>query len=219
MPVLSIIFDLDGTLLDTLEGLAYCANTVLRQRGWKEHPVESYRRFVGGGLRQLIVRITPQGLSDRDISQCCEEFNAIYHKNWKHQCAPYPGVPEMLGEIVSKQIPIAILSNKPHEFTRIFVREFFPSVPFSLVWGQRPGVPEKPDPTAPLQIAKQLDCDPADMLFVGDSDVDILTGRNAGMISCGVLWGFRSEQELRDSGAHLITHNPAEISQYVCNTP
>ncbi len=215
MAFTSIIFDLDGTLLDTLAGLATTCNAVLAGYGFPLHRHERYRYFVGDGLTALIERITPEG-TDRHIREECRcRFTELYAKNWRHSCAPYAGIPEMLAALRQHSFQLAVLSNKPHAFASVIVEDFFPGTIFSLVYGQRDGYPKKPDPAAALEIAAQLGSNPRESVFVGDSGVDIQTGKAAGMLTVGVAWGFRGKEELLKNDADIIINTPMELLHHV----
>ncbi len=212
----AIIFDLDGTLLDTLEDLAEAANRTLAHHGLPTHPVSRYRYFVGDGLQSLIKRILPQQRRDAEtMSRLSEDFRRFYQQNWNRTSSPYQGINTMLTALQNQQIPLAVLSNKPHTFTEICVQEWFAPHCFSLVRGQHPDQPRKPDPTGALEIAAHLGVAPGCMLFVGDTAVDMQTAVRAGMDGAGVLWGFRSAEELRDNGARYLVSRPAEILSLV----
>lgn len=211
----TVIFDLDGTLLDTLEDLAYASNLVLAECGHPEHPVEKYRYFVGDGLRVLMERIVPSTCTPADIDHCCTLFNRIYGEYWDRATRPYPGIDEMLQQLGRVGVRLAVLSNKPHQFTTVYVDRFFPGHRFDLVFGQREGVKKKPDPAGAYEIAEKLGVRPAQCIYVGDTAVDMQTGKSAGMFTIGVLWGFRTLEELKENNADLIVHHPREIVDYV----
>lgn len=215
MNCLSIIFDLDGTLLDTLADLAETCNELLQEHDLPTHPTAAYRNFVGDGLQTLIRRITPIGTEEIFIKQCCALFEERYARNWKRNSCPYPGIDDMVAALKMHGVKLAVLSNKPDAFTKLFVDEFFPMGQFSIVHGQRQGIPKKPDPTVALAIAAQLNVRPQETLFVGDSGVDIKTGKAADMLTAGVSWGFRSVRELTENNADIVFHNPLELQQYV----
>ena len=214
MSHLSIIFDLDGTLLDTLDDIAETANQVLGRLRMAQHPTDTYRHYVGDGLLALMQRSCPSGTDDATIDHCCALFSEIYAKNWKKGCRPFDGINQLLLALKNLTIPLAILSNKPHRFTQLFVEELLPQNMFSAVYGQREGFARKPDPAAAYEIARQF------LFFilsefVGDSGVDIATGRNAGMITVGVLWGFRDAGELTAAHADFIISQPMELVDHV----
>jgi len=211
----SIIFDLDGTLLDTLQGIAETANTTLVRHNFPVHPQKDYMQFVGDGLSVLIERITPQGTEQYLRENCRQMFLQLYAENWQKNCRPYPGIDELLTAVVKKSITISVLSNKPHAFTQLFVNRYFPAVPFSQIYGQREGVAKKPDPTVALQIARQQKLLPEKMLFVGDTAIDIRTGKAAAMATAAVTWGFRGIDELQAEKPDILVNTPMDLLQYV----
>ena len=209
----AILFDLDGTLLDTLEDLATAANRALGTLGLPAHPTDAYRVFVGDGLRTLAERILPgEQRSAAQVDALVATFEREYSRTWNERTAPYAGVPEMLDRLTGDGYRMSVLSNKPDAFTRLCVEQLLPHWTFAPLYGQRPGVPKKPDPAAALAIAAELGLDPAEVLYLGDTATDMHTARAAGMAAVGVLWGFRTADELRAAGArHLITH-PGELA-------
>lgn len=215
MKCLSIIFDLDGTLLDTLQDIAETGNAVLAQHGFPIHPHEEYKHFVGDGLSILMQRITPPGTKTQLIERCCQLFLLLYSDNWSNNCRPYKGVEGMLAAIKEKGVNMSVLSNKPHAFTKLFVDRFFSGMSFSFVLGQREGFAKKPDPTIALDIAKKMKTYPSEMFFVGDTATDIQTGKASGMMTVGVTWGFRSANELHAENPDILINNPMELLQYV----
>lgn len=202
----AVLFDLDGTLLDTLDDLATAANRVLAAQSLPVHPVDAYRTFVGDGVRTLVERILPPALrSPEKISDLVRAFEQEYSHNWRERTVPYPGIAAMLDQLTALGLPLCILSNKPDAFTRLCVEQLLPQWNFAPLLGQRPGIAKKPDPAAALEIATLLGLEPEDILYVGDSSVDMRTARSAGMDAVGVLWGFRTADELMAAGAlHLI---------------
>ncbi len=208
----AVLFDLDGTLLDTLEDLAVAANRVLARQGLSSHPVEAFRTFVGDGLLALVERILPEDRrTPAMIRESAAAFEQEYAQNWDEHSRPYPGVADLLDRLTAAGLRMSILSNKPDAFTRLCVRQLLPQWTFYPLLGQRPGVPKKPDPVAALEIARLLDLAPRDMLYVGDSGVDMRTARSAGMDAAGVLWGFRGADELRQAGARYLVARPDEL--------
>jgi phosphoglycolate phosphatase len=212
-----VIFDLDGTLLDTLDDLADAANRMLRLQGFAPHPIDAYRTFVGDGLFVLIKRITPSNISEDKLLRCMRIFEQQYETNWNNKTALYPGIETMLNRLTELQVHIAILSNKPDNYTKKCVNKFLVSHDFYPVLGQREHIERKPSPTGALEIANKLNAAPRSCIFVGDSSVDMKTGNAAGMISIGVSWGFRTESELLEAGAQHIIHHPLELVRYVTN--
>lgn len=215
MTYLSIIFDLDGTLLDTLDNIVESVNMVLTSHGFPPHRNEDYKKHFGNGLHNLISQSVPKATGKSVIRDCCGEFVEIYSKNWKENCCPYKGINTMLTDLSDQGIKLAVLSNKPHAFTCMFVDEFFDKEIFQLVFGQRDEVEKKPHPAGALNIATLLQIQPEKILFIGDSDVDIMTGKAAGMGTAGVSWGYRTVQELMENKADIIVNSPMEIVEYV----
>ncbi|MEN8198934.1 MAG: HAD family hydrolase [Thermodesulfobacteriota bacterium] len=207
-----LVFDLDGTLLDTLQDLADAANATLSHYGFPVHPVDSYRYFVGDGLKTLTRRIIPDSsASDEDLNKYMKKFAEIYSRNWNKNSAPYPGVEEMISSLRDAGLQLAVLSNKPHAFTKICVESYFPDDPFVFVFGQRDGVAKKPDPAGALEIAEKMGLNPGEILYVGDTATDMQTGNSAGMRTIGVEWGFRERAELVENRAWRIVSTPAEV--------
>ena len=211
----AVIFDLDGTLLDTLADIAAAANAVLQRRGFPAHDVELYRYFVGDGLEVLMQRILPADATASLVQECCADFADIYRNCWDKTSGPYPGITTMLSELHRNGLQLAVLSNKPHAFTTIYIDRFFPETEFAMVLGQRAGVPKKPDPAGAIEIAASLAVAPAECVYVGDTSVDMQTGNRAGMSTVGVLWGFRDLAELQENNAGRIVTTPQEIVDYV----
>ena len=212
------IFDLDGTLLDTLEDLADACNQTLEVCGYPQHPVDAYKHFVGDGLRVLMERITPDHVEPSDIDRCFEIFNKVYSDCWDKRSRPYDGIPEMLRELRSAGVRCSVLSNKPHSFTGTYIQRFFDKGTFELVFGQREGVAKKPSPAGALEIAAKMNVNAADCIYVGDTAVDMQTGTAAGMFTIGVLWGFRDIVELQRNNADMIVKSPMEIVEYVIHS-
>jgi phosphoglycolate phosphatase len=207
------LFDLDGTLLDTLDDLADSANAALKTLHYPIHPTDAYRYFVGDGMRTLVERIMPERSSEKQIVECEDIFKKMYAAHWADKTRPYQGVEAMLSGLLNLGRRLAILSNKPDEFTRMCVKKFFPADLFACIRGQRDDVPKKPDPAGALMIAEKLGLPPGDILYVGDTATDMRTGKRAGMKTAGVLWGFRGRDELEANGADYIVSTPQEIIQ------
>ena len=208
----AMLFDLDGTLLNTLEDIADAANCVLTRHHFPAHPVDAYRHFVGEGARVLVWRLIPQDARTEELVDVMyAEFRAEYSRNWNAKTKPYEGIPEMLDGVVGRGLKIAVLSNKPDDFTRRCVGEFFPHWKFDAVVGLHDGIPPKPDPTGALQIAWQMRLPTTAFLYLGDSGVDMKTAVAADMLPVGALWGFRTADELLAGGARALAKKPSEV--------
>lgn len=210
-----LIFDLDGTLLDTLDDLAIAANETLAHFGFPAHPVDAYRYFVGEGLRTLMQRIVPgSDATEEQLDHYMAKFGEIYLATWNVHTRLYKGISEMIDSLSAAGLQLAVLSNKPHLFTKLCVETFFPDQPFAFVFGQRDGVAKKPDPAGALEIAAKMGVEVGDILYVGDTATDMQTGKGAGMRTIGVEWGFRDRTELENNNAWKIVGTPAEVVTY-----
>jgi phosphoglycolate phosphatase len=208
----SIIFDMDGTLLDTLSDIAATMNHVLRSHGWPEHKINEYRTLVGEGIENLVSRSIPPGNRQDDlISSLVLEYRKYYADHWADHTTVYPGINEMISELEKRKIPMSVLSNKSDMFTKKMAAAFFPEIKFSAVFGSTPGVPNKPDPTSAIGIAEMIGIMPSEMIFLGDSSVDMKTAVAAGMYPVGALWGFRGRDELVRSGASAVISHPMDL--------
>ena len=207
-----VIFDLDGTLLDTVADLANATNQALEQCGYPTHPVESYYQFVGNGINKLFARALPAEHSDEENVLRIRSLFVPYYNAHNADCSrPYPGVVELLRTLEKKGVRLAVASNKYHEATLKLVRHFFPDIHFAAVYGQRDGVPIKPAPDVVFDILQDTGVSKEETLYVGDSGVDMLTACHAEVESVGVTWGFRSEEELREHKATHVVHGAEEI--------
>jgi phosphoglycolate phosphatase len=216
--VRAVLFDLDGTLLDTLEDIGRSANETLEELGFPPHPIESYRQFIGDGLLMLFRRALPAGVdATAVIDRCVGGFRKSYGRSWNVATRPYPGIPELLDGLVTRSLGMAVLSNKPHTFTVQCVNELLPRWPFRVVFGNREGFPRKPDPSEARRIATLLDVAPEQMVYLGDSSVDMTTARRASMTPIGVAWGFRTVDELQASGAVRIITHPLDLLKLLDN--
>ena len=208
----AIVFDLDGTLLDTLEDLAAAVNRVLASHDFPTHHVDAYRYFVGDGARTLFERVLPERHRSEELLEAClEEFREDYGRNWNVRTRPYPGIESLLHALVARGTRLAVLSNKPHELTLKCVEGILPHWTFEEVLGQRPGVPKKPDPAGARELIARMKLAPGAFLYLGDTATDMRTATAAGMLAVGALWGFRTAEELASNGArHLVAH-PLEV--------
>lgn len=208
-----IIFDLDGTLLDTLSSLAGAYNEALQQMNCPPHPVASYRYIIGDGARVAAERALPSARQlDADIDECVMRFKAIYKDIWQ-DAAPYRGIEEMLQQLQGR-ISLAVLSNKDSGFTRQCTDHFFPNK-FALVQGFEPGIRHKPDPTGANKIISAMGVRPQQTFMVGDTATDMLTARAVGMTGIGVKWGFREAAEMIEAGANQVIESPAELAELI----
>jgi phosphoglycolate phosphatase len=207
-----VLFDLDGTLLDTLEDLALSTNTALLALGHPGHPVDAYRYLVGEGMEQLVRRALPAAARDEvTVHAALALLKQNYEQGWSRHTRPYPGIPALLDGLVALGVRLAVLSNKADAFTQVMVRHYLGAWPFVEVRGSRAGVPRKPDPQAALELARSLGSPPSRLAFVGDTAIDVKTGLAAGLVPVGVLWGFRGEAELREAGATHLARTPEEL--------
>jgi phosphoglycolate phosphatase len=207
-----VLFDLDGTLLDTLQDLGDSVNRVLAARGWPTHDLEAYRFFVGEGARTLIARALPAAHRDAaTVGAALAAYRADYQQHWNVATRPYDGVPELLAGLQQRGQALGVLSNKPHAMTVKCMEGYFPGVPFRALLGQRDHVAHKPDPAGAFEAAHLMGVPAGRVRYVGDTGTDMLTARAAGMFALGVTWGFRSEVELRENGAQALAHHPREV--------
>ena len=212
-----VIFDLDGTLLNTIDDLTDAGNHVCAAHGWPTHTVDQFKHLVGNGIPTLVSRLAPEGTGEDEVAAALAEFSAWYDVHKEDKTAPYAGVPQVVDALKAAGVTVAVLSNKAHALAGPVVEGYYPGV-FDAVQGALPGVPVKPDPTLLDKLMEQLGADRAHTLFVGDSNVDIQTGKNGGLTTCGVLWGFRSRQELEQAGADHIADHPGQLAALVTGT-
>ena len=208
-----VIFDLDGTLLDTIGDLVAACNAVLSRRGLPQHTYEAYCGFVGSGIMRLVERALPETLrTPETVAAVRCDFVEYYLAHIDAHTVPYAGIPELLAGLQRRGLRLAVASNKFQAGTEKLVGRFFPDIRFDVVLGQRPGVPLKPDPAVVAEIlsATGTSCDEA--LYVGDSGIDMQTAAAAGVRSAGVTWGFRSRAELERCGARHLVDSPAGIA-------
>ena len=208
-----VIFDLDGTLLNTLGDMADAVNWVCRQKGWPEHTEAEVMAMIGHGIPNLVSQFSPEGFrTEEAVAQTLPVFSAYYGAHNMERTCPYEGVPALLAKLKAAGVKLAVFSNKADGFSREMVEHYFPGV-FDVVRGKAEGFPVKPDPAGTVLVLQALGADPAHTIFVGDSSVDIRTGHNAGLPSCGVSWGFRPRQTLVDAGADFVADTVEELER------
>lgn len=207
-----VIFDLDGTLLDTIGDLAVACNTVLALRGLPQHSYAEYCGFVGNGIMRLVERALPEPLrTPENVALARADFVRYYTEHINTYTRPYKGIPALLAELTRRGVRLAVASNKFQAGTEKLVARFFPDIRFAAVLGQREGVPLKPDPAVAEEILALTGIARREALFVGDSGIDILTAKAAGIRSAGVAWGFRARAELEEAGADHIVERAEEL--------
>jgi phosphoglycolate phosphatase len=207
-----IIFDLDGTLLNTISDLAHSTNHALEKNGFPAHPIEAYKYFVGNGINKLFERALPEGeKTEENITKIRKSFLPYYDNHNTKYTEPYEGVPELLHILKSKGLKMAVASNKYQQATEKLINKYFPEISFTSVLGQREGIPAKPDPSVVFEILKIAGIPTAETLYVGDSGVDMKTAINSGVTSIGVTWGFRPRSELETNGAVYIADSTTDI--------
>lgn len=209
------IFDLDGTLVNSLEDLADATNHALKLQGFPTHPVERYRQFVGDGIVLLMRRAAPELCSEQALRQLHQDFDQYYSNHCFDKTRPYEGCVQLLESLSQKGIPFAVLSNKPDQFVGDIVRKLFPGIAFTSVFGKRPGYEKKPDPAALNEMIRLQETEKQRCLYIGDSDVDVFTAHNAGVRCCGALWGFRGYQELERAGADCFASSPMDVCKFL----
>lgn len=211
-----ILFDLDGTLLDTIADLAASTNHALKKYHYPEHELSAYNYFVGNGITKLVERALPEKeRTPSMIQKVKEEFVAYYQQHKTDYTRPYPGIPELLHTLQERKLKLAVASNKYHQGTLELVRHYFGTDFFDMVLGQRENIPVKPDPSIVREILFSTDTKPEEALYIGDSGVDMQTAANSKVESIGVTWGFRSRQELEENGACHLADSPEEILKYI----
>lgn len=208
----AVLFDLDGTLLDTVQDLADSVNIVLDRLGFPRHNIQAYKYFVGDGVEELARRALPEDHRDQaTVARSTAAIREEYSKRWANNTRPYKGIPELLDALTADSVPMAILSNKPDDSTKITVARLLPKWRFDRIVGASPSVAMKPHPGAALAIAHSLNIPPAAFLYLGDTGTDMKTARAAGMYPVGALWGFRTAEELTESGAKRIIEHPGQL--------
>jgi phosphoglycolate phosphatase len=210
------IFDLDGTLLDTLDDIADSMNAALKRMGFATHETPAFRYLTGDGIRSMAERSLPVlERNETTIEACIRGFRSEYEDRWAAKTRPYLGIPDLLDELARRGITLSILSNKLDKFTNLVASHFLARWHFSFIIGSRPGLPQKPDPSGALFIARELAIPPARFIYLGDTGVDMRTAISARMFPIGALWGFRDEKELLENGARAVIRVPGELLQFL----
>lgn len=214
----AVIFDMDGTLLDTLEDIQVTLNAVLSANNYPTHSLDECRYLVGSGMRELVRRAVPEEARDeKNLERVFAELTEHYAGNWNVLSRPYPGIPEMLDGLEKLGLKKAILSNKADRFTKLCAGELLADWTFDVVMGHHDGIGHKPAPEGAFLVAEMLGEKPGEILYVGDTGIDMLTANRAGMYPLGVLWGFRPEAELVEAGAKSLTATPEGILKHLEN--
>ncbi len=211
----AVIFDLDGTLLNTIDDLSNSVNYVLKKHNYPTFSVEEYKYKVGNGMKKLIERALPKSeKSEEKVEEILAEFMVYYSEHKTDNTAPYKDIETLLITLKQKGIKTAVLTNKAHESAKPLISKYFPEL-FDVVCGQKQGVPTKPDPTSVFEVMKELDVSADECLYLGDSGVDMQTAENANIFAIGVLWGFRKADELEQNGAKAIIKQPLELLSFI----
>ncbi len=208
----AVIFDLDGTLVDSIEDIGAAMNTVLETLDLPLHAADDYRAMLGWGMRRLVALALPESRREpTTLDAAVAAMTAEYGRHPLVRTRPYDGIPELLAELGRRGIPAAVLSNKPDALTQAIVAELFPCTAFHSVQGDRAGIPRKPDPCAALDLCGRMGSEPGKVLLLGDSAVDMETARNAGTARAGALWGYRGAEELLEAGAETLVTHPLAV--------
>lgn len=211
----AVIFDLDGTLINSLEDLADSVNEALAKYGFKTHSINEYKKFIGNGAKQLIRNAAPEAASESILEDILADYKIIYNNNYVNKTRPYHNIIGMLEALKKQNIKMAVCSNKPHQPTNEIVEKLLGKEFFEVVFGEREGIPRKPDPAALMEAAELMGVQPEETLYLGDSGGDMVSARNAGMFPAGALWGFRGREELEECGSQVLFSDPLELVEYI----
>ena len=209
------IFDLDGTLEDSIEDLADSMNVVLKANNYPEHEIGKYKLYVGNGINTLVRRSLPVGSDEETILKCYRSMMNVYDNNCVSKSRPYDGIRELLQEFADKKIKLAVLSNKADNLTKKIIDSLFPEIPFVKVVGLVDENLKKPNPESALAICREMNASSDEVLFLGDTAVDMQTAKNGGFVAIGVLWGFRGKDELIEAGADIIVEKPVDLMNFL----
>lgn len=215
MKYFAVMFDLDGTLVNSLEDLADSANEALSKYGFKSHPNDAYKKFVGNGVKNLIKNAAPEGTEEQVLENILKDYRVIYNRNYVNKTLPYKNIPELLNALSGAGIKMAICSNKPDKPTNEIVEKLLDKGFFNSIFGEREGIPRKPDPAPLLEAAAEMGIKPENIIYLGDSGGDMIAAKKAGMLAAGVLWGFRDREELLENGADILLSDPLELMGYL----
>ena len=212
----AIIFDLDGTLLDSLADIADSMNIVLKSAGLATHPEEAYKSFIGDGIDVLVERaLGPDNATPAAIKKCVAAMRKVYGQHWAVKTHPYPGIANLLTRCEAIGLKMGILSNKPDDATQLTVDHFLLPEIFAAIHGARPNIPKKPHPLGAELMAGQMGVEPEECIFLGDMPVDMQTAVAAGMYPVGALWGMRNARELSTAGAHMLAVSPSALADWL----
>lgn len=212
----AIIFDLDGTLLNSLEDIADSMNLVLKNAGFPTHPVDAYKYFIGDGIDVLVERALPrENVSPAVVARCLTAMKKVYSERWAAKTHPYPGIANLLNRCEAIGLKMGILSNKPDDATQATVNHFLLPEIFAAIHGARPNIPKKPHPLGAELMAGQMGVEPPECIFLGDMPVDMQTAVEAGMYPVGALWGMRTARELSAGGAKMLAVTPADLIDWL----
>ena len=211
----AVLFDLDGTLLNTLQDIEDSTNAALVKAGFTAHPVEEYRCFVGEGMGNLALLALPENARDPEtVEKMMQLIEDEYASHWTKHTHVYAGIPELLDALSARKIKMAVFSNKPQQYTIASVNKFLVKWKFDIVLGASENIPRKPDPAGAFEISRQLGITPEQFIYLGDTSLDMLTATAAGMYPVGALWGFRPAAEISSGGAKKLITRPIELMQY-----
>jgi len=210
-----IIFDLDGTILDTIYDIADSMNTVLKKYGYPNHEYEEFKEFLGNGFKNLVKRSLPKEADESIVDRALELFTEEYEKNYINKTKPFEGIKYVLKVLQDNKIKMAVNSNKKDLFTKNLVDKFFSDINFVSVYGDREGIKRKPDPQTSLEIAKTMGLSPNEIIYIGDSEVDVMTAKNANMKSGIVSWGYRDLEQLEKYDVDYIYYKPNDILKII----
>ena len=208
----AVVFDLDGTLVDSAADLGNAVNRMLESRGYPGHEIPRYQDFIGNGTEMMVRRALPEGSRDDDtVKECLTQFMEDYNINFDVDSVLYEGIPELLDHLAEKSVILTMLTNKPEVITLKLKDSLMSKWDFKVVMGSREGLPKKPDPTGAKMLTEAIEVESSSIVYFGDSGIDMKTAVSAGMVPVGVLWGFRDKEELQKDGAKYIIEKPLDI--------